>query len=216
MTNPFIVPQPQPLPEPPKGKKPVGLIIGASAVGVIALMSLAAANGNHSTAAAPSPTVTVTTPASPTTEPTYAEPSDEPTEEPETFSGEENLAWGKKAYLTMNDQSVTLAIGAPKRSNNMFDRNNAEVKVTVCNTSDERLEDVSAEAFGLVMEDSDGGSYDLYGAYRTPEFPTYDYDGKTLRPGKCSTGWVSFDDAWKGKGKVVTMEVGDGTFIWGN
>ena len=74
-SNTFIVPEPRPLPEPPKRRKRVGLIVGASAVGVIALAGIVGANGGHasSTAAPVTDNQVQTTPnAEPTATPTTA------------------------------------------------------------------------------------------------------------------------------------------------
>ncbi|MFZ1412324.1 MAG: hypothetical protein WAS07_12760, partial [Micropruina sp.] len=101
---------------------------------------------------------------------------------------------------------------APKASTNTFDRNNLEAKVTVCNRGSSTIDEMSAQGLGLYAEDNNDGQYDLYGAYRTPEFPVYDWDSSKLKAGKCRTGWVAFKD---GKNSVrIATEVEDETYSW--
>lgn len=100
----------------------------------------------------------------------------------------------------------------PKASANMFDKDNLEVKVTVCNKGDDTIDELSAEGVGLYAEDAKGGQYDLYGPYRSPGFPVYDYDSAILKAGKCRTGWVAFEDGRKAV--RIATEVSGTTYSW--
>jgi hypothetical protein len=134
-------------------------------------------------------------------------PSEEPTEPADT-----TFKYGQSAGFTYDGVEITLKVEAPKRSTNMFDKNNAEVRITVCNRGDDAIDDLDASSIGLYAEDSDGGTYDLYGAYRSPEFPLYSSDSKSLRAGKCRKGWVGFED---GKSATAVSFDIDGTaYSW--
>ncbi|MBK8460195.1 MAG: hypothetical protein IPL43_08420, partial [Micropruina sp.] len=120
--------------------------------------------------------------------------------------------WGQKIGFVYEDVDITVKVEAPKASGNTFDRNNLEAKVTVCNEGSTTIDEMSAEGLGLYSEDKNDGQYELYGAYRTPEFPVYDWEGAKLKPGKCRTGWVAFED---GKNSVrIATEVEDETYSW--
>lgn len=84
--------------------------------------------------------------------------------------------------------------------------------MTVCNKGSETIDEMSAEGLGLYAEDKNDGQYDLYGAYRTPEFPVYSYDSAKLKPGKCRTGWLAFEDGRKAV--RIGTEVNDETYSW--
>lgn len=163
--------------------------------------------------AAPSTVVVTATAEAPTepADPPGADRTDEPTQEPQNQT-DTTHSWGQKVGFSYDGAEITLRIDAPLPSSNMFDKNNLEAKLTVCNKGSDTIDDLSAEGMGLYAEDNSGGQYQLYGPYRTPQFPVYDYDGATLRKGKCRTGWVAFED---GKKAVrIAMEVEDQTHSW--
>lgn len=214
----FYPPQPQPMmavppPAPEKKKRPVGLIIGASVAGLVAIGAVSnMAGGSRPTAAtatSPSASVASTSVADETADDETAD--DEDTDETSTTE-DQTFKYGQKANLTMDGVVVTLSVGTPKRSSNMFDKDNAEIPVKVCNRDDEAVDDLSANTIGLYAEDNNGGTYDTDVAYRKPEFPAY--DGKRLRAGKCLSGWISFEDAWGAKGLHINLDVGDAVFTW--
>ena len=212
MTQPFIPPTPQPAPNGRPSRR-VALIGSLAALLVLGFGVYNSQAGSGSAAptasAAPSYTQPAQTPT--TVEPTETpEPSQSATEEPT----DQVVKYGAKLPFTLDGVDVTMSIDAPKRSTNMFDRNNAEFYVKLCNAGTDTVEDVSASALELYAVDNKGGNYDLYGAYRSPEFPIYSGDGKRLRPGKCMTGWVGFANAWKGKKLTVNMDVEDVVYTW--
>lgn len=197
--------QPQEPQQPKKGKGRL-ILIGASAAVIVGLIGIANA-GRPIAAAVPAPAAT--------TAPSESSPTPEPTEtyEPEDTT-DYTLKFGQKLEITMDDVPVTVTYSAPKRSTNMFDKDNAETKLTICNTGDEALDDVSAGSTGAWLEDNDGGTYETYGTYRTPEFPIYSDDAKKIRAGKCLTGWVGWEGAWGNKGLAIAMDVDDSTYTW--
>lgn len=227
--GPGIPPQP-PTPAPPNGPAPKrrNSLTSKPVIGVAALVAgiaLGAAGtaGNApqgATAAlpAPAPTVTVTTtttatPAAPaTTEPTTAEPTSTPTPTQAPAAEDTSYKWGKKGEFTYEDVPISLKVDAPKPSTNSFDDDNLEAKLTVCNLGSDPIEELSAQGLGLYAEDNSGGQYSLYGAYRSPEFPTYSWDGAALKAGKCRTGWVSFEDGRKAI--PIATDIGDQTYSW--
>lgn len=145
--------------------------------------------------------------------PETSEPTPTPTPTP-TESGDVRMKYGQTLTFNLDEQPMTLKVEALKKAANMFDKDNAEARVTACNKGTESVE-VSAQGFGLVAVDAKGGEFEPYGSYRKPEFAVYDWDAKTLRAGKCSTGWVGFDGAWKGKATKIAMVVDDREFSWG-
>lgn len=211
--NPAFGPTP---PQPPKKKR--GLLIAGITVGALGLIGIANAAGSGATTAIPAVTATATPSSSPTSD--WDAPGDEPTEtttpEPEVTEEavDTTLKYGQKLWISMDDVPVSIKFEAPMRSTNMFDKDNAETKLTICNTGDEALDDLSVGSTGAWLEDNDGGTYDSYGAYRTPEFPIYDADSKKLRAGKCLTGWVGWEGAWGSKGLAVAMDVDVNTYTW--
>lgn len=215
-------------PTPPDNPAPKrgGALTSKPVIGVAALVAgitlgAAGAAGNGSQDAsgaipAPVPTATVTatvtaTPAAPqTAEPANPTPSSTPI--PTPASEDTSFKWGKKAEFTYEDVPITLKIEAPKASTNMFDKDNLEAKITVCNTGSDTIEELSAEGLGLYAEDKSGGQYSLYGAYRSPEFPVHSWDSATLKAGKCRTGWISFEDGRKAV--RIATDIGDTTYSW--
>jgi hypothetical protein len=216
---------PPPLqPAPKKGgfltSKPV---IGAASlvVGLVVGSGIGAA-GRPATGvtAAAAPTVTVTTvqeapaadePAAEPTEEATQEPAQEPTEEPVT-PADTSFRWGQTAGFLYEDVEITLKVEAPKPSTNMFDDDNLEERLTVCNKGGDTIEELSAEGMGLYAEDKGGGQYDLYGPYRAPEFPGYSWDSTRLKAGKCRSGWVSFED---GRRAIrIALDIDDETYTW--
>ena len=195
-------------------------VIGVAALVVgLALGAGAGAAGKPTTvSASPAPTVTVTAtveaPADPAQNP-VTEPTDEPTEEATEEApspADTSFKYGQKVGFTYEGVEITVKVDAPKSSTNMFDKNNLEAKVTVCNKGGSAIDELSAQGLGLYAEDKSGGQYDLMGAYRTPEFPIYEWDSAKLKAGKCRAGWVSFED---GKKAVrVGTEVSDSTYSW--
>lgn len=137
-----------------------------------------------------------------------------PTTPTPTESGDVRMKWSQTLTFNLDEQPMTLKVEALKKAANMFDKDNAEARVTACNKGTESIE-VSAQGLGLVAVDAKGGEFDPYGSYRKPEFAPYDWKAKTLRAGKCSTGWVGFDGAWKGKATKIAMVVDDREFSWG-
>ena len=215
--DPSLPPAQAPLP-PKRGNaltsKPVigiaalilGLIIGTSIGGSGKPAAVAAAG--------PAPTTTVTA-----TYEATAESASDPTEEPSDAPTEDAAApsdttfkWGQKVGFTYEDVEISVKVEAPKASANTFDKDNLEAKVTVCNKGSDTIDEMSAEGLGLYAEDKGDGQYDLYGAYRTPEFPVYSYDSAKLKPGKCRTGWVAFEDGRKAV--RIATEVNDETYSW--
>lgn len=214
--------QPQPPPTPPAKK---GFMTSKPVIGVAALivgLTLGNSMGASRTASgepAPASTVTVTATAAATDQPSEEptdeateEPSDEPTEQPTEKPADTSYKYGQKVGFTYSDVEITVRVDAPKTSTNMFDKDNLEAKVTVCNRGKETVDELSAEGMGLYAEDAKGGVYDLMGAYRTPEFPVYDWDSATLKAGKCRTGWVQFEDAKKAV--RIATEVSETTYSW--
>ena len=194
-----------------------GIGIAALVVGLV-LGSAAGAAGKPTSAstAAAAPTVTATAEASsepaeePAPEPSE-EPSDEPTEEAPVPT-DTSFRWGGKVGFSYEDVEITVRVDDPKASTNTFDRDNLEAKLTVCNKGTETIDEMSAAGLGLYAEDKSDGQYDLYGPYRTPEFPVYSWDSAKLKPGKCRTGWVSFEDG--SKAIRIATEVSDTTYSW--
>ena len=205
----------------PLTSKPV---IGVAALVVGIALGAAGGGGNASTDAtaalpAPAPTVTVTTTATATpAAPASTEPEESatptPTTEPTQAPAAEDTSykWGKKGEFTYEDVHISLKVDAPKPSANTFDKDNLEAKLTVCNLGSDTIEELSAEGLGLYAEDKNGGQYSLYGAYRSPEFPTYSWDSAALKAGKCRTGWVSFEDGRKAI--RIATDIGDTTYSW--
>jgi hypothetical protein len=185
-------------------------------VGVLAIFGLGSlANGAKPVAApvlagttsAAAPVVTEGSAQEPSEAYGSSEPSDDTSEPVDT-----TFKYGESAGFTYDSVEITLKVEAPKRSTNMFDKNNAEVRITVCNKGVEAIDDLYAASLGLYAEDADGGTYDLYGAYRSPEFPLYSSDSKSLRVGKCRKGWVGFSD---GKSATAVSFDIDGTaYSW--
>lgn len=214
--------QPPMQPPPPKRanaltSKPV-IGVAALVVGLALGAGAGSAGGSAATVAAvPAPTVTVTATATYEAEPTEEaedpepEPSEEATEAAPAPEGT-SYKWGQKIGFTYEDVEISVKVDAPKPSTNMFDKDNLEAKLTVCNKGSDTIEEMSAQGIGLYAEDKDGGQYDLMGAYRSPEFPVYEWDSAKLKAGKCRTGWVSFED---GKKAVrIATEVSDSTYSW--
>ena len=212
-------PQPPYPPQPPAPKrKRTGLmILGGVGVLVILLAIIGAiSKPSAPTPAAPVPNVSV--PADePSEEPTTdaaEEPSDEPSEEPTTPSVDSSMKYGQTLEFTVENQNVTLRLDAPKTAANMFDKDNIEVFTKFCNEGTAAIEDISAESLGIYAEDGSGGTYDIYGAYRKPEFPGYSFDGKKVKAGKCITGWISYEGANKRKGLHLAIDIEDTQFTW--
>ncbi len=220
-------PGPGPTPDPaPKRANPLTSrpVIGAAALLLGAALGAGAAGGSGEAAipaAAPTVTVTATTTASPSPTPSEsAEPEPEPTAEvepePEPEPAEKasptTFKWGKKGSFVYEDIEITLKVAKPKASANMFDKDNLETKLTVCNKGDDTIQELSAQGLGLYAEDKSGGQYSLYGPYRAPEFPVYTWQSSTLKPGKCRTGWVSFEDGRKAV--RIATDIGDETYSW--
>lgn len=187
----------------------VGLVVGSSAGG---------AGSTAATVAGSVPTVTVTAGTDPSEEPAQEpaeEPTEEATEEPSdepTVPADTSYKYGQKVSFSYEDVEISVRVDAPKASANTFDKDNLEAKLTVCNKGSATIDEMSAQGLGLYAEDKSDGQYDLYGAYRTPEFPVYSYDSSKLKPGKCRTGWVSFQDG--SKAIRIATEVSDQTYSW--
>lgn len=128
-------------------------------------------------------------------------------------TGDVAMKYGQTLTFNLDGQPLTLKVEALKKSSNMFEKKNADARLTACNKGTESI-DVSAQGFGLVAMDTKGGEYDVYGTSRTPKFAIYDWEPKSLRAGKCLTGWVGFDGAWAGKATRVAMVVDDREFSW--
>lgn len=184
----------------------VGLILGAGTAG----------GGKQATTTAPLPTVTVTATETATYEATAdAEPGDEASGDASSDSSapdDTSYKYGQTVGFSYEDVEISVRIESPKRSTNMFDKDNLEARLKVCNKGSDTIDEMSAEGLGLYAEDSNGGQYTLLGAYRSPEFPIYDYDSSTLRAGKCRTGWISFEDGRKAV--RIATEVEDSTYTW--
>ena len=69
-----------------------------------------------------------------------------------------------------------------------------------------------AQAASARLQAMSGGRYELYGPYRSPEFPVYGWDSSSLKAGKCRTGWVSFEDGRKAV--RIATEVSNSTYTW--
>ena len=123
------------------------------------------------------------------------------------------MKYGQTIGFTYEDVEISVKISKTQTySANMFDKNNLETKITVCNKGDQSIEEMSAQGMALYAEDKNGGQYDLYGAYRKPEFPIYDYDSSKLKAGKCRSGWISFEDGRKAA--LIGTDVNDTTYSW--
>ena len=194
--------------------KPV-IGIAALIVGLLVGTSIGASGKPAAVAAAgPTPTTTVTATDGATAESASdltEEPSEEPTQGTATPS-DTSFKWGQKVGFTYEDVKISVKVEAPKASANTFDKDNLEAKVTVCNKDTDTIDEMSAQGLGLYAEDKNDGQYTLYGAYRTPEFPVYSYDSTKLKPGKCRTGWVAFEDGRKAV--RIATEVNDETYSW--
>ena len=220
-TTPTPGDEPNPKRRNPLTSKPV---IGVAALVTGIALGAAGTAGNApqgATAAlpAPAPTVTVTTTATatpaapePAEQATTSTPTETPTPTEEPATSDTTYKWGKKGEFTYEDVPISLKVDAPKPSTNPFDDDNLEAKLTVCNMGSDTIEDLSAQGLGLYAEDKNGGQYSLYGAYRSPEFPTYSWDSATLKAGKCRTGWVSFEDGRKAI--RIATDIGDQTYSW--
>ncbi len=211
-------PAPQPTPPPPVKRgnaltsKPV-IGVAALVVGLVVGASAGSAGKPAVTAAASIVTVTATAAAEETaaSEPEPSEP--EPSEtQPAVAPTDTSFKWGQKVGFTYEDVEIEVKVDAPKASTNMFDKDNLEAKLTVCNKGSQAIEEMSAQGVGLYAEDKNGGQYTLMIAYRSPEFPVYSYDSAKLKAGKCRTGWVSFEDGKKAT--RIATEVSDTTFSW--
>lgn len=200
------VPEPGPLPTPPTGPKRFGKLSSKPVIGLVALMAglgIGSAAGSSSqsaaTASLPGATVTVTAAASaqvdepseePSEEPT-AEPSDDPSEQAQT-PAETTYKYGKAVGFVYEEIEISVKVESPKASANMFDKDNLEVKVTVCNKGDDTIDELSAEGIGLYAEDAKGGQYDLYGPYRSPGFRSTTTTARSSRPASAAPGgWRS-------------------------
>lgn len=224
-----------PGPVPPTGRKRGNPFTSRPGIGVMALVAgialgAGATAGAGQTATAglqPAPTVTVTatttaTPPPPATgddEPVeQTVPADEPTPTPDPTPDptpepiDTSFKWGKKGRFLYEEVEITVKIDKPKASANMFDKDNLEAKLTVCNEGTETIQELSANGMGLYAEDKQGGQYSLYGPYRSPEFPIYTSDSAKLKAGKCRTGWISFEDARKAV--RISLDIDDETYSW--
>ncbi len=220
---PFPPPPPPAGAQPPDGARRTNILtsrpaigIGALIVGLILGTGIGGGNRPAAESAAPAPTVTATATATVTIEASAssAEASAEPTEtaeEPGT-PDDTTYKYGQKVGFSYEGVEITLKVDRPLPSTNMFDKNNLEAKLTVCNRGGESIDELSAEGMGLYAEDKSGGQYSLYGSYRSPEFPVYDYDSSALRPGKCRTGWVAFEDGRKAV--RIAVDLDDATYSW--
>lgn len=193
--------------------------IGVAAL-IVGLAIGAAGNAGRPSDAVPLAGATATATVTATETATYEaspEPSAEPTEEatapaPADETSDTSYKYGQKIGFTYEDVEITVQVDAPKASTNTFDRDNLEAKVTVCNKGEDGIEELSAEGIGLYAEDKSGGRYELYGPYRSPEFPVYGWDSSSLKAGKCRTGWVSFEDGRKAV--RIATEVSGSTYTW--
>lgn len=210
-----------PQPPAPKKKRTGLMILGGVGALVLVLAIIGAfAKPSASTPAAPVPNASIPadepsqTPSTDAAEEPSEEPSEEPTEEPTAPPVDSSMKYGQTLEFTVEDQFVTLRLDAPKTAANMFDKDNIEVFTKFCNKGTDPIEDISAESLGIYAEDGSGGTYDIYGAYRKPEFPGYSFDGKKVKAGKCITGWISYDGANNRKGLHLAIDIEDTQFTW--
>lgn len=204
-----------PQPPAPKKKRTGLMILGGVGALVLVLAIIGAfAKPGASTPAAPVPNVSV--PADEPSESPSTVPADEPTEEPseEPAPVDTSMKYGQTLAFLVEEQEVTLRLNEPKTAANMFDKDNIEVFTKFCNEGTAAIEDISAESLGIYAEDGSGGTYDIYGAYRKPEFPGYSFDGKKVKAGKCITGWISYEGANKRKGLHLAIDIEDTQFTW--
>ena len=184
------------------GSLVVGLVLGASMSGGSRPATLT------DSLASASPTATES--ALPSEEPTPSATATEST--PAPAPEDSSFKYGQKISFMYEEMEITVRVDAPKPSPNLFDKNNLEAKVTVCNLGTETITELSADGLGLYAEDKKDDQYDLYGAYRSPEFPVYEFDSAKLKANKCRTGWVAFENG--AKAIRIATEVEDTTYSW--
>jgi hypothetical protein len=124
------------------------------------------------------------------------------------------MKYGQTLNFTLEGQDVTLRFDKPLTAANMFDKDNIETKTKFCNKGSDPIEDFSAASIGVYAEYGEGGTYDIYGAYRKPEFPGYSMDSRKVMAGKCVTGWLSFSGANHKKGLHIAIDIEDNTYTW--